>query len=412
MAEETQSTDYELPAFDGIGSGYGWSILAQQFWNARGVSKTQRLLDVSGFFTGRSSIWFRLWSLRNPNADWDTFDLVFLHQFQPDMRPILPEIHWKEVEDWEIEATIEVSNQRKSRFRCNKQFSNKFNNRNSRKKEEAKEKGATWNATTNSTTTTAQEQKLQESTLAKSLKDNLCSYHEEVDLQELIDPKLQSIQQQDEVKEQCATLLDVEKSDDGTTLGNGVTQHMASSAAVNTVTRAKEEESHRQPPKPPNLSLEGMVGNEATDLCLATMPAVSLCKTANVAAARGSVGDKLTDLNKGTDVTAKGMRKMSSVQAATMRLEDGVPTGLNGGFQIQGFRRIVHPFVGKPQSLFAATFPWDRDSDIATTVVPPRNQDTNNSATTNKPRLRDQWRGGDEYGSGGRPLQENENDFY
>ncbi|MED6201617.1 hypothetical protein PIB30_096768 [Stylosanthes scabra] len=30
-------------------------------------------------------------------------DLAFLHQFQPDMRLILPEICWKEVEDWEIE---------------------------------------------------------------------------------------------------------------------------------------------------------------------------------------------------------------------------------------------------------------------------------------------------------------------
>ncbi|MED6214092.1 hypothetical protein PIB30_099665 [Stylosanthes scabra] len=77
--------------------------LTQQFWNVRGVLESQRLLDVSSLFTGRSSIWFRLWSLRNPNADWDTFDLAFLHQFQPDMRPILPKICWKEVEDWEIE---------------------------------------------------------------------------------------------------------------------------------------------------------------------------------------------------------------------------------------------------------------------------------------------------------------------
>ncbi|MED6138119.1 hypothetical protein PIB30_071237 [Stylosanthes scabra] len=78
MAEGSQSGEDELPVFDGIGSGYRWSILAQQFWNARGV-------------------------LRNPNADWDTFDLAFPHQFQPDIRPILPEICWKEVKDWEIE---------------------------------------------------------------------------------------------------------------------------------------------------------------------------------------------------------------------------------------------------------------------------------------------------------------------
>ncbi|MED6224856.1 hypothetical protein PIB30_088190 [Stylosanthes scabra] len=103
MAEGTQSGEDELPVFDGIGSGYGWSILAQQFWNARGVSEAQRFLEVSSAFTGRSSICFHIWSLWNPNADWDTFDLAFLHQFQPDMRPILPEICWKEVKDCEIE---------------------------------------------------------------------------------------------------------------------------------------------------------------------------------------------------------------------------------------------------------------------------------------------------------------------
>ncbi|MED6108162.1 hypothetical protein PIB30_020935 [Stylosanthes scabra] len=58
---------------------------------------------ISSASSGRSSIWFNLWSLRNLNADWDTFDLAFLHEFQPDMRPILLEICWKEVEDWEIE---------------------------------------------------------------------------------------------------------------------------------------------------------------------------------------------------------------------------------------------------------------------------------------------------------------------
>ncbi|MED6159681.1 hypothetical protein PIB30_044469 [Stylosanthes scabra] len=99
MAKGTQFVGNELPMFDGISSGYGWSILAHQFWNSKGVSEAQRLLDVSSAFTGRSLIWFHLWSIRNPNADWDTFNLAFLHQFQPDMRPILPKICWKEVED-------------------------------------------------------------------------------------------------------------------------------------------------------------------------------------------------------------------------------------------------------------------------------------------------------------------------
>ncbi|MED6132496.1 hypothetical protein PIB30_019638 [Stylosanthes scabra] len=93
----------ELPAFDGTGSGYGWSISAWQFWNSRGTLEAQRLAEVSHAFSGRSSIWFHLWSLWNPNADWDTFDLAFLHQFESAMRPLLPEICWNQVEDWEIE---------------------------------------------------------------------------------------------------------------------------------------------------------------------------------------------------------------------------------------------------------------------------------------------------------------------
>ncbi|MED6144546.1 hypothetical protein PIB30_016591 [Stylosanthes scabra] len=86
----------ELPVFDGIGSAW-------QFWNSRGTPEAQRLAEASCAFSGRSLIWFQLWSLRNPKADWDTFHLALLHQFQPDKRPILPEICWKEVKDWEIE---------------------------------------------------------------------------------------------------------------------------------------------------------------------------------------------------------------------------------------------------------------------------------------------------------------------
>ncbi|MED6169321.1 hypothetical protein PIB30_020455 [Stylosanthes scabra] len=84
-------------------SGYGWSISVWQFWNRRGTPEAQRLTEVSSAFSSRSLIWFQLWSLQNPNVDWDTFDLAFLHQYQPDMRPVLPEICWKEVEDWKIE---------------------------------------------------------------------------------------------------------------------------------------------------------------------------------------------------------------------------------------------------------------------------------------------------------------------
>ncbi|MED6167197.1 hypothetical protein PIB30_000447 [Stylosanthes scabra] len=54
----------ELPAFDGNGSGYGWSISAWQFWNSRGTPEAQRLADISRAFS---------------------------------------EVCWKEVENWKIE---------------------------------------------------------------------------------------------------------------------------------------------------------------------------------------------------------------------------------------------------------------------------------------------------------------------
>ncbi|MED6210018.1 hypothetical protein PIB30_060129 [Stylosanthes scabra] len=63
------SIEDELPIFDGIGNGYGWSISAWEFWNRRGTPEVQRLAEVSCAFFGRSLIWFQLWSLRNPNAD-------------------------------------------------------------------------------------------------------------------------------------------------------------------------------------------------------------------------------------------------------------------------------------------------------------------------------------------------------
>ncbi|MED6115723.1 hypothetical protein PIB30_093410 [Stylosanthes scabra] len=68
----------------------------------RGTLEAQRLEEVSHAFSGRSLTWFQLWSHRNPHADWDTFDLAFLHQFEPAVRPLLPEICWNKVENWEI----------------------------------------------------------------------------------------------------------------------------------------------------------------------------------------------------------------------------------------------------------------------------------------------------------------------
>ncbi|MED6190257.1 hypothetical protein PIB30_104093, partial [Stylosanthes scabra] len=78
--------------------GYGWSISAWPLWNSRGTPEAQSLAEVSHAFSGRSLTWFQLWSHWNPHADWDTFDLAFLHQFKLAMRPLLPKICWNKVE--------------------------------------------------------------------------------------------------------------------------------------------------------------------------------------------------------------------------------------------------------------------------------------------------------------------------
>ncbi|MED6222015.1 hypothetical protein PIB30_060398 [Stylosanthes scabra] len=91
-------------------------------------------------------------------------------------------------------------------------------------------------------------------------------------------------------------------------------------------------------------------------------------------------------------------------RAASMMEEGGVVMIVSSDNGHKG-RRVLS-FFGKSSVLLAATFPWDHDSEIATTVVPPRNQDTNNRAATNEPRLRDQWRDGDDYGGSNRLFQE------
>ncbi|MED6152675.1 hypothetical protein PIB30_094345 [Stylosanthes scabra] len=48
MEEGTQSIEDELPVFNGIGGGYGWSISAWQFWNSKGTPEAQRLAEVEG----------------------------------------------------------------------------------------------------------------------------------------------------------------------------------------------------------------------------------------------------------------------------------------------------------------------------------------------------------------------------
>ncbi|MED6139182.1 hypothetical protein PIB30_081522 [Stylosanthes scabra] len=87
-----------------------------------------------------------------------------------------------------------------------------------------------------------------------------------------------------EITEERPTLLDTEESDGGTIPSNGCTQHPTSSTAVDAVARAREEEAHRPPPKPPNLSSEWVLTDETTDLCLKSPPEASPSKAASVTA--------------------------------------------------------------------------------------------------------------------------------
>ncbi|MED6218500.1 hypothetical protein PIB30_027156 [Stylosanthes scabra] len=221
--------------------GYGWSISAWQFWNGRGTPEAQRFAEVSRAFTSCSSIWFHLWSLWNPNPDWDTFDLAFLHQFEPAM-------HDAKLVELNIGfgyATGDVI------------------------LEEDADSDSTNNLAMNSSID-------QQVNFTRSFHKSTIG-HNEIDAE---DAKLERA----EIKEQSPTLLDTEESDGGTIPGNGCTQHPTSGAAVDAVKMAKEEEAHRPPPKPPNLSSEWVLTDETTVLRLKSAPETSPSKATNVTA--------------------------------------------------------------------------------------------------------------------------------
>ncbi|MED6188085.1 hypothetical protein PIB30_082644 [Stylosanthes scabra] len=101
---EKQTThQYEdlFPIFNGK-DGYEWRICLEQHWNFRGTPEEQRFMEVEIGLQGRALTWFQLWKSRNPFADLETCMTAFYHPYQQHMRPILPDIFYKEVEDWEI----------------------------------------------------------------------------------------------------------------------------------------------------------------------------------------------------------------------------------------------------------------------------------------------------------------------
>ncbi|MED6204853.1 hypothetical protein PIB30_012624 [Stylosanthes scabra] len=53
----------------------------------------------------------------------------------------------------------------------------------------------------------------------------------------------------------------------------------------------------------------------------------------------------------------------AAAPVSTKKVEDDTPTVTGGGLRAQGFYCIVHPFVGKPQPLLAAVFPWDQGEE-------------------------------------------------
>ncbi|MED6136097.1 hypothetical protein PIB30_052847 [Stylosanthes scabra] len=316
----------ELPAFDGIGGGYGWSISAWQFWNSRGTPEAQRLEEVSRAFSGRSLIWFQLWSLRNPNADWDTFDLAFLHQFQPDMRPILPEICWKEVKDWEIEWTP-ISPIQIQRFLP-----------------DAETREDDWNApevdaARESTGKSAHRPPPEPPNFTSDGGDELRSLTHEID---------------------------------GTTQGDGDEVLAASNRAENgAVAKGKVE---TEVTTSSTWRTHESVRVEADNGDVVTQTWWCSSKKDNDAADQNR-GDYSSEVAGGAPHSAeigastKGNREIwaATGRAASMKEEGGAALIVSSDNGHRG-RRVL-PFFGKSPILLAATFPWDRDSWALETLV-------------------------------------------
>ncbi|MED6175950.1 hypothetical protein PIB30_083188 [Stylosanthes scabra] len=227
------------------------------------------------------------------------------------MQPILPEICWKVVEDWEIEwidmramllqqpqPDLEITN-----FQTEQEIT-AISAEIQAKIEEDQEIQAEINEDPEIKHKTANQQFSKE-----ELEEDLVSTHNFI-----IDSKSQA-------EAELEVLTDAETREDDW-----------NAPEVDAADESIGKSAHRPPPKPLNLSLEVVVGNKAADQCLTTMPAVS-------------EGNKVTDLNKGTDVVAKGMRRMSLVGAA--------------------IRRAM--LLNQPP-LMAAMFPWNRHKVSAVTA--------------------------------------------
>ncbi|MED6171201.1 hypothetical protein PIB30_038533 [Stylosanthes scabra] len=372
----------------------------------------------------------------HPSGRVNTFDLAFLHQFESAMRPLLPKICWNQVEDLEIEWVEMRAKLQQQPYidpeTTKSQLEQEITAVSAKiqaeidEDQEIKHKTAHQQFSKNEPEEDAEisyRTKIQTTRIHTNSSSN-SQVKGEVGITDITDQRLISQLRQDKVD---AIKLDVSGSSDGDATGGFEERRTGEWSELEEVVVA------RKPPwEPPDLNLKTVVTDgemqRKTDPCLKTIPEASPCTTDGKAELRGT--DNVTDLSPVTVILGKtattkifesahyrsmdagGERDTSNSstedgavaaerrrtlgeQTPEATVGDGAALVLCGKSSAHAICRAM---LLNPPPLMAVVFPWDCDSEIATTMVPLGNQNTDNRAAKNVPWFQDQCRGGDEYG--------------
>ncbi|MED6133742.1 hypothetical protein PIB30_030959 [Stylosanthes scabra] len=314
----THQSEDNFPIFDGK-DGYGWTICLERYWNARGTYEEQRFIEVEKGLRGKALRWFQLWKALNPSADLETFMLAFYHRYQLDMRPILPEICWNEVEEWEIEW---------------EEFKARLNHR----QEQQQQQSQIIQETTQFQSTTEQEiqAKIEEDqenfqTVEGEAKitdqDQIPNTAKQQLISKLNSKKnrseSQSITKNRERQDEDEVELDAPDSVDG-----DATDGFKDRRAGEGFELIKMVVAQRPPPEPPNLTSDG--------------------------------GDKQRSLAHEIDSTSPGDGDERLAERTPIATVGEGTASMLGGWRItQAIRRAL---LLQPPPLLAAVFPWNRDT--------------------------------------------------
>ncbi|KAK2430515.1 receptor protein kinase HSL1 [Trifolium repens] len=93
--------EMKLSIFDGSGDAYWWIICSEKSFNSRNriVSDAEKLMECASAMKGSALTWWLRWYPLHQWVNWDAFTSIFLWQFKPEWRVILPVIE----EDLELE---------------------------------------------------------------------------------------------------------------------------------------------------------------------------------------------------------------------------------------------------------------------------------------------------------------------